>query len=469
MDTERIPILPLQASGHDELGGASPVAVNVVADGAGVVTRRPGIAATTRGGTLSAPAVGLHVTRSGALLAFAGELPGDYDVLQVTPTGERNIAGYTGNTRPVLVETEGLVAWADGRRPNMLELPLLTPGPLGASPPRATHLAAIASRLLANDQDSVTHVNYTAPATGGAVAPHQSWNEGATALGTSSFFAAEATPDPVLALAANSNEVYAFKSTVSTAFAPDATSVFVPTTSREIGIAAAHSLVADDSAFAWLDNRRRFVLSDLRQIEVLSEPIQGTIDAMSRVDDCWGFRYHHGAVDALVWVFPTDGRALAYQRGVGWAQWMGNGGSLGLSAFHDVRTTREHLVCLTDGRLGDMQPTAGDDLGTTIPAYVRTGYINHGSDHLKQCHAVRIAMRRGLSTPEAYIGLSWRDGTGPWEGPIRVGTGASGDTEIVVELRGLGVYRRRQWHLEFHGAGALCLAGVEEDFEVLSQ
>lgn len=468
MESKPIPILPLQASGHSEIGGASPVAINVVADATGAVTRRPGIRSTSRfSGTLAGEVTGIWQTRTGKMIATHSDVPGAYAVSLVSATSSTVIMNTSGDRQPQFVETEGMLAWADGRRPNRYRLSDGDVGPLGAAPPRCTHLCSNSSRLLANDLDNVTHVNYSAPATGGATDPHESWNEGQTAFGTSSFFAAEATPDPVIALASNSNEVYAFKATMGTAFAPDATSVFVPTSSLEVGISAPRSLIADDTAFAWLDNRRRFVLSALRGFEPISEPIQATIDAMARVDDCWGFRYHHGAVDALVWVFPTDGRAFAYQRGVGWAQWLGPANTaFPATAYHDVRDTREHLVGLATGQIGDLQPGVEGDMGATFGASVTTGFANHGTDRVKRCMAIRVAMRRGLSSsPESSLLIEWRDGLGAWSGPVRVGMGQSGDTEIVREVRGLGTYRRRQWRFSFHGAEALHLAGVEEDFE----
>jgi hypothetical protein len=73
------------------------------------------------------------------------------------------------------------------------------------------------------------------------------------------------------------------------------------------------------------------------------------------------------------------------------------------------------------------------------------------------------------ATTEPVASLQWRDDEGPWQAPIKVSLGKSGDRETVVDLRGLGVYRTRSWRFSFHGtAQDLVLARATEEFELLS-
>lgn len=477
MPVERIEIGPMQMSGHSALAGAAPVAINVVIDGAGAVSRRPGIAAhPDYDSTVSTePVIGLHVLPNGEYLTFAGNLPGDYDVSRVASTGLRKLADMTGSSRPVTVETEAAVMWSDGRRPNMVNLKTLKVESLGPNPPQASHLVANSSRILANDVvRQVTQLNYTAPSTGESTAGHEVWNDITNALGTASFVSAEANPEPVVALAANSNEVFAFKKTVATSFVPDASAIFSPASTREVGCSAPYSIISDDSAFAWIDQRRRIVHSDMRSVAVISDPIQRTLDEMVRVDDAWGFRFNQGYVDALVWQFPTDGRTFAYQKEIGWGQWMGQAAGMPVafpvsSHVHDSGR-RLNVVGTSDGQLGILTLDSQDDLGEPIGAHVQTGYISHETSQRKTCVALRVALERAKeSTENSTVGVSWRSDGESWEGPIHIGMGKDSDRATTVELRSLGVYRRRQWRFSFHGPQTLTVASVEEEFQVLGQ
>lgn len=476
MAVERIQLGPIQASGHAALGGAAPVAVNVIVDMTGSVMRRPGLVANVLPSAVSTePVVGIHVLPTRDFVVMSGDLPGSYTVTRVTAAGAMaTLTTLTGETRPVIVETEAAIMWADGRRPNLLRLSTLKVESLGGTPPMSSHIAANSLRILANDVSAQrTQLNYTAPASGDSTAGHEQWNE-TTSLGTASFVSTEANPEPIVALASNSNEVFAFKKSVSMSFVPDATYIYAPAATREVGCSAPFSIVADDSAYAWLDNRRRIVHSDMRSVEILSDPIQRTLDQMSTVSDAWAFRFHEGPVDALVWVFPADGRAFAYQKGVGWCQWQGQDAGQAVafpvtSHFHDAET-RRNLVGTASGQVAKMTLDAADDFGEAIGAYVQTGYLSHDTSRRKQCLALRLTLERGHAVTEgSSIGVSWRSDGEPWEGPIMVAVGESDDRATTVELRSLGIYRHRQWQFSFHGPEALTLASVEEEFEVLQQ
>jgi hypothetical protein len=404
---------------------------------------------------------------------------GAYDVVSVGESGAVVLGSFTGSGRPIFASTESMLVWSDGRAINRVMLDGLDTGPLEGPPPIATHVVAQSLRLLANEANfNRTHVNYSGVASGNSVIGHQEWNVGIGASGsTSGFFSSEANPDPILALVANSNEIVAFKTGLTQSFVPDATTVYAKVTTVEFGCAAPYSVISDDQSFAWMDDRRRIVHSDLREVTPLSDPIQSTLDDMETVADCIGMRIHHGPVDALVWVFPTDGRTFAYQKSGGWSQWMGwdmttNRWSRWIVNAHaHVPGDHANLVGLTDGRIGILAHDTPDDIGEPIPAYIQTGYINRQSDLRKRCLGVRLTFRRGKAAGAAtpIAGLSWRDDEGSWQGPIDISMGRSADTAPVVSLRGLGIYRRRQWRLSFFGPEEFVLAGAEEEYETLSQ
>lgn len=485
-----IPFVPDQQSGDATLAGASPVAVNVVIDGKGAVTRRPGITTWERGNDADLsgnPVMGLFALSDQNVYMATGRDPsGQAEIWRATDTGWKNVThgqshDLTLGKRPIWAETEALVVLATNRAIHRIQRDDDDIAILSKNAPRASHVVAQSARLLANNpHDNKSLVYYSAPSLGETTYPgHEQWGVQVTPIGISGFFTAESRPDPVVALAENSNEVFVFGSTTMQVFAPDSNLVYAPTTTREFGCAAPYSVVKDDQSFAWLDDKRRFVSSDGRSVSILSEGIKDTLEEIKVVDDCFGYRVLHGTTDALVWTFPADGRTFAFQRGGGWSEWMcwndvGNRyEQFAVNAHTLVPGTNDNVVGLLGGRVGVLRETANTDLGATIPASVTTGFQDRGTDNRKHCRSVRLALQRGAIQPdppaETYevAHLYFRDDDGPWQGPLEVSLGASGDRYPVVEFRGLGIYRRRQWRFEFHGEEELILAKATEEYDVL--
>ena len=477
-----------QSTGLQELAGAPGVAVNVVVDDTGSIRRRPGIEAAPGrfSGVIDATGIsGVYGTIGGDVYAV-GSTPGFRNIFRVdagvatqlgAPLSDQTLAGLT---RPTFAETQLILAIAGSDQMQKIVLAGSASSRLGGTPPYASHVAASGSRLLGNIANVVfantfdkSVVRFSGIANGNAsFAGMEVWTEG---LGTAGHFSAEADPDPVLAIYENTGEIFCFGDGSVQIFSPDPTAVFAPTVTRELGCAAPYSIVKVNQQFAWLDNLRRFVMSDGRSQNVISDPISKTLDDMGTVSDCYGYRVVIGFLDALVWTFPTDGRTFAFQQGSGWAEWLGWDQGIGnFSAFpvlssHMPTISHDVLVGTADGRVGRLNLDATTDYGAVINARVETGYISRGTDSRKQCRCVRVALRRGqtsgVSGPQAF--LSWRDQPGPYGSRISIDLGAPGETDIVLEFRSLGTYRRRQWRFEFSGTDALELVGVTEEYEVL--
>lgn len=477
MPTERVPFLPNQESGTEALAGGAPLAVNVVVDRRGAVRRRPGIAtdASLMTGTVDSNGInGLHATADGRLLAVGSASRHVYEVGQSAALKLSTNSPLQNSERPVFAETEGLVAIATGGPMSRVELGPWAMDLLGGEPPDCTHVVANAGRLLVNQPTSEFpgRISYSSVAIGSTITGHEEWSIG---VGTAGFFTAEARPDKVVALHETTNEVFAFGASTLQVFAPDPQTVYTPLPVKEYGCIAPYSVVKRDQAFAWLDDRRRFVLSDGRTAEVLSGQIQQTLDDMGTVSDCFGYRIHYGSMDCMVWTFPTDGRTFVYQMEAGWSQWSGwDAAKAGFKAFpvtahHQRSDTGLNVVGTSAGRVATLKQSAQDDLGDPIQARVDTGFLDRGTDRRKLCISVRLVLERSEPTgsTEPLVYVSWRDDLGPWNAPRAVSLGSSGSRAIVGQLRSLGVYRRRQWRFEFAGPEALVLASATEEFEVL--
>ena len=480
MTEAAIPFANLQESGFDELGGASPAAFNVIVDGKGVMSKRPGIAASSvYSGVVDASGIiGVCVTKTGVVFAIVDN-PGERPIYRVTATsagllGTGNApTGLRGNDRPTFAETEMLVVIAGGREPQKIELASYASSRLAGTPPLASHIVGLSNRLLANDVfENKTRTRYSDVALGTTTyAGHEEWDMGG--VGTSGYFTAEARPDDVVALAENTGEAFVFGTTSLQTFAPDPETQFAPVSTIELGCGAPYSVIKDDNAFHWMDSKRRLVKSDGRGYSVESDAIQKTIDDMTTASDAYGFKVQDGFLDATCWKFPTDGRTFVYQKDVGWGQWSGwsngNWSPLIVGAVAVSPLDGTCFVATTTGRVGAFSLDATTDFGDPIVARVTTGYVNRDTANQKHCECVRIALRRGDSgsTPGPQGWLRWRDRPGAWVGNIPVDLGSSGDREIVLTFYGLGVYRYRQWQFEFSGTGQVSLVSATEQFTVL--
>jgi hypothetical protein len=475
-----IPFANLQESGFDELGGASPSAFNVIVDGKGVVSKRPGI---NSGGLTSSVVeagglTGIYVANDGTVIAV-GSSPGERIIYRVNANGSAVLGagvspdGLRNASVPVFAETEMLIVISGGGETQKIVKSTLTPGRLGGSPPLSTHVVALTNRLLANDiQNDLTKVRFSDVALGTTdYSGHEVWSLGG--VGTSGYFTAEARPDNVVALAENTGEVYVFGAGTLQTFGPDEQTTFAPISSLELGCGAPYSIIKDDKDFHWLDQKRRLVKSDGRGYTVESDGIQRTLDGMEDCSDAYGFTVQDGFLSATGWRFPTDGRTFVYQKDIGWGQWAGyasgNWAPLPVASVAISPIDGTPFVATTTGRVGAFSLDALDDFGDPIVARVTTGYLNRGTSSQKQCRNVKLALRRGDSgqTPGPQGVLRWRDRPGVWEGQIPIHLGSSGDREIVLVYRGLGVYRYRQWQFEFSGTGQVSLVSATEEFDVL--
>lgn len=494
MPSAPIPFVNQQATGIDSLAGAPGVAVNVMVDQAGTIRRRPGIAAAPGVASVVVDATGiggLYSTVNGQLYAV-GRTPFFRQLYSVGPVVATVLgapltdATLAGSGRPIFAETQLLLVIAGGDAMQKIVLSSNTSARLLGAPPLATHVAASSSRLLGNiaatsntvDLDKSV-VRFSGIANGNAsYAGMEVWTEGVV-VGGAGHFSAEANPDSVLAVWENTNEVFCFGTRSLQVFSPDSfvsdTGIpagWSPSVTRELGNAAPYSIIKANQQFAWLDDLRRFVISDARSESVISDPIKRDLDNIGTVSDAFGYRVTTGPLDAMVWTFPTDGRTFAFQKGSGWSEWLGwsdgNFAQLGVTASCIAPLSHDVLAGTADGRVGRYSLDAQDDFGQPIVVRVDSGYINRDTDEQKHCKCVKVALRRGAAaSADTKVLISWRDMPGAFGPSLEISLGALGETEPVVELRSLGVYRRRQWRFEYSGAEDLALVGMTEDYDVL--
>lgn len=481
MPTEPIPFINKEAPGLLSLGGASPVAMNVFIDELGTLYRRPGIADSGLvPGGVSVDAtgiIGISETLWGDVLAcsdqqYEASIPVGRELYRLAEAGPERLTTDSlrleGTGRPVFAHAEMISAIAGGAEILKCDLNNVV-ALLGGNPPQSTHVLAMTSRLAACDSYvDKTKVRYSDIAQGTTTyAGFETWTIGA---GTAGFFTAEGRPDPVASVYESTNEMWAFGEETLQIFVPDASLVFAPLPTLELGCAAPYSPIKVDQQFAWLDHQRRFVLSGGRGFEVLSGPIQAELDALSTVEDIYGYRPILGPLDAFVWHSPSAQRSFVFQKGSGWGEWRGFGTAwqeLSIRSHHKRVGSGENLVGLADGRIGKLSLSASTDLGDTIRAYIETGFLNRQTERLKKTDAIHLFLKRGGGGTAL---LSYRDRPGPWNPPMEVNLGSGTDTEVMVTFRSVGFpYRARQWRLEFSADADFGLVRATEIYTELEQ
>lgn len=527
---EPIPFGPLLETSGEEIAGASPEAYNVIVDRRGALRKRPGIAAYT--GVAPSTAVdaagvlGLYLTESrvahtSGTPTVSGTHPGVLYAVGATvnasggghnagrnvyriASGSATLVGTgTANEdrlatpaalattrfpRPIFAETEALLVIAGGAeigkidiRPETFSAPNFTTNAdyhemsfLGGCPPLASHVLTNSSRLLANDtQLDQTKLRYS-DITQGIVsfAPHESWDPSPGAAG---FFTAEARADSIVSCAENTNDIFLFGRTSLQLFAPDGSTTFAPSVTREVGCLAAYSPVKLDDKFAWLDHLTRIVLSDGRDWEDVGLPIQATLDALTTPSDCYGYRFSESFADCVAFRFEADQETLVLQPGIGWCRWaQGDGDGDGFTMFpvlsHLLRPDGGlNVVGLEDGTIRTLSLDNETDLGEAIVARVTTGFLDRESDLLKETEAVYLSFKRTQSLSEGVTCyLDYRDTLGEEWSTLTIELGADdGDANPVVQLRGLGTYRRRQWRFRFPDSAGLYLVRASERVRTL--
>ena len=466
-----IPFTDGQASGIEELAGASSAVINVIHDAGNAMRTRPGLSAWADFPTVvpdASPVIGMWVF--GAFLVYCTEDRKLWAVIAagvVAPLSDASAATkLDGTQRPSAVVTRTRIVIIGGGVPQKWEGVGLS-ARLGGSPPAGIGIAAIAQRLVIADALNTGLLYWSDLGETG----HETWDTSLNSI------EAEASPDPIVALGSTIGELVAVGTKTTQIMLPDPTEFFVPGSTIEVGTLAPGSLIKWDATFVFMDEKRRIVSTDGRSFQDLSGPAMAqTLWRLAAVDDCWSFRARFDAVDLLGFVFPTDGRAFVYNGTVQkWAEWRSLD-SFGrwqawIGQSHCFWPERAiHLVGLADGTIALLDPNAFTEGSLMLKALVRTGFGDRGTGNRKVCERVQFSMRRGqdlTATTAPVAQLRWRDGFGAFGPPLTLSLGAAGDTEAQVQRWTLGVYNNRQWELTMSDPAQFVVTSVEELYTAL--
>ena len=480
-----------QDTSSSQLGGAMPVVANAVHDGAGVMRRRPGIVAWDAFPAAKAsgsPVIGMAAYGDGILYITADRLIHYVTTAgAVTELSDKATYAWTvldGGSRPVIVSgRQMLVIAGGGKIQKWAGIGLsdrLGYTDLFQQSPESSFICGVAQRLVALPVGKSGQIWWSGP-----LEAYENWD---MATGGASFIQAAAKPDPLVALADNTNEVFAFGTETLQVFAPTALAVdsndtnnlldFAPSRTMNIGCVAPYAVAALDDTFCLIDRQRRIVQTDGRSYNDISRPIFQSLKDSKDISQAWAFRMRFGRFDCMVWMLPADGYGLIWNATDGtwceWRAWDQGATPVTITSAYNWAEQGLFLVGLSDGSIARLDDTTWTDLGKPIWVELVSGFTNHGSSVQKACNTLMLQFRRtqaaiaappdGLS-PSGHVRVSCRDREGAWRVVKDVELSASFDP--CIQIRSLGVYRTRQWKVEYTGADEIQLVSAVEEFETL--
>jgi hypothetical protein len=474
-----------------ELGGAAPLVVNAVADDARVVRRRPGISAWSPFDSSYAsgsPVIGM-VPYGPSRLVYVTE---DRKIHSITTAGaltelssDDTDTMLDGGGRPSMVAGRSMLAMAGGGFIQKWTGAGLSERLQNTSssfdPPLAVSIGAIARRLVAQIVGNSGEIWWSGP-----LDAWENWDM--TSTGGSSFISSAAKPDPLVYMRENTNEVFCFGPETTQVFAPSALQVdandpnnlldFAPVRTQAIGTVSPYGIVQLDDMFGMPDRHKRIIITDARTFKDISKQVATVLAGLSRIDDAWGFRMRFDRFDTIVWIFPTDNVGLIWDANTGnWSEWrQGDEGDddIGITSAYHWPEENVFLVGMSDGSIAQLDANSNADLDEPIRVEIKSGFSTRGTTSMKACRRVTFQFRRtweeleadssGLS-PSGHVRISYRDKQGAWK--ILKDIELSTDSDPCVVIPSVGVYRTRQWRIQYTGEDELQLVSADEELEIL--
>jgi hypothetical protein len=481
MGVAAIPFNVGQQSSVSPLAGGAPLCSNVIIDAGGSIRRRPGISAWSV--FPSSLATGSAVIGMTYWREYLVWVTADRRIHAITPGGSvTELSDPTdswtmlaGGNRPSFVRGRDMLViagggdiqkWRGGGLSERLQgISPVYPPIAPIQPPSAVHICGISQRLIALRPGLNEQIWWSAP-----IEDYENWDP---VYGASSQ-QAMARPDPIVAMADNTNELFAFGTETLQVFIPSTFEIegeivdFSSNRTMNIGTLARDSIVPVDDMFAMFDRMRRVILTDGRTLKVFSDDIATELANLAVVEDCWGFRLRYGRWDAVVYMFPTAGKGFIYDlKGGKWAEWREwNIGPTPVSITAALRWEEQDLflVGMADGTIARIDPQAQSDLGKELRVEVVTPFVAHEGAVQKHCKAV-VAQFAKSPTASGRVRISLRDDMGAWHVQEDVEIGEDMDPSVI--MRSLGVYRQRQWKIEYTGSNDFVLASMTEHYDAL--
>ncbi len=294
------------------------------------------------------------------------------------------------------------------------------------------------------------------------------------------FATASSKPDDLLSIKTGWDEINLFGKESLEIWVNDGATPFskLPGAYIEQGCIAAHSVALAGTTWVWLNHERRIVALTGRTPEIISAAYDDVIRDINAVSDAYSDFISIGKHAFYLISFPSVDKTFVYDFTTGawmeWGYWDSTNAKdklwLGRSYAY-ARRWEQHLIgSREDSAVYQLDPDTYQDAGNEIRTVIRTGQISHGTANRKRSTVLRITVKRGLGSEagsEPVFTLRWRDESGPWGNELQLPLGKIGETESVLQLNRLGIYRKRQYEITHSDYTDFQLAEIEEEVEVI--
>jgi len=303
------------------------------------------------------------------------------------------------------------------------------------------------------------------------------WSEVAAPTDWLGLYAnAEAEPDLTKTMKVANNYLYFFGQNTIEIWRDDG-ETFVRELQGSIprGTLAKHSVTNINGAFYFLDDTREVCRLNGFSPEVISNPsLSRYLRSFSTFSDALGDYLRVDGKHFYILSFPTEGKTLVFDIALNqWHEW---------SYWNPVLAQHEAWIgnCVAEspewnktligdrrtGKIWTMEGTTDD--GADIRSVIRTDFVDRGKpDVWKFSHDLTLIFKRSdTNTTPKKMAIRWRDeGATEWNTTQEVEIEAQSQTELLVSLRRLGRYKRRQWEFIMSDSTQAALLSVTERFD----
>lgn len=476
MALQAVDISSGQVSGVDSLSSASSSVINWETDESGINRPRAALSAYSATNAGNGASIGLcrwknyviNVTSDRYVRVLSDAVPDAFSVASSATTSTQ--VGGTAS-RVTFAIGDSYVYMAGGGQIQRWATLATPPDTLTSAPTLSTHVAVLGQRLIANDKNTPNFFYWSDIGEGAWT----SWPAANTA-------AADARPDPIVALAETGSELFIWGTETVQCYAvgSDPTLPFDLVNSIDVGIAAPYAYCRlAETGFVFLDDRRRVVSTDGREITVLSDAIQKSLNDLTTISDCWFYREVRGQHSSLVVRFPSETRTFVYDlKGQKWGE-----RKYYLAPFQSDFPVSAHVYwpaynynlvgsSLSSVGLLRFDETSRQDIGGPLVCERTTGWQDFGTTARKRSTRTQVVMRRGTAAQGATPGaleLRVQNDDGPWSPWQQVSVGTPDDYAQVMECRGTnGIFRRRRYGLRYSTSEDHSLVSLKDDVTELA-
>lgn len=344
---------------------------------------------------------------------------------------------------------------------------------LGGSPPEMTHIVYLDGFLIGNRRlDSENN----------KVIQWADFEDTETWTG-SNFFSAVGDPDEVQGITVSQRELYVIGTDTTEVWQNIGTSPvpFARSFIWQYGTRAKYSIISEDNSVFFLDQDRRILRLSGREFARISEPIEEELSTYETVDDCVASSFTFNGSIHISFIFKTAGKMWSIDlRNNQWTEWRGfSDGWVRPRMNFAFYSKQENLTIAGDfitGKVWKFSETVKTDAQGIFKRQRTFCQRDAGAAIGKQARLLRIALKRDVAsaysgtTPETNpkLEVRWKDDGKEWSNYRQVSLGLKGESRYYAEIYRLGIYRSRQYEIQFSDPSELNISSVETDEEVMA-